>query len=79
MEYGVYIFFALVQLTAALFVYFLLPETAGVPIEMVSMHLAQYKVQEGSLRNGLRQTHRLFVKTHVCLKLPILHIVDCSM
>ena len=33
MEYGVYIFFALVQLTAALFVYYLLPETVGVPIE----------------------------------------------
>lgn len=41
MEYGVYIFFGLVQLTAALFVYFLLPETVGVPIEMVSSHLRQ--------------------------------------
>ena len=36
MEYGVYLFFGMVQLTAALFVYYLLPETANVPIEMVS-------------------------------------------
>ena len=42
MEYGVYLFFGMVQLTAALFVYFLLPETAGVPIEMVGTSLNKH-------------------------------------
>lgn len=53
MHYGVYIFFALVQLTAALFAYFLLPETAGVPIEMVrAIALTIIHCPSGFLQNA---------------------------
>jgi len=33
MSYGVYMFFALLMLCAAVFVYFLIPETKGIPLE----------------------------------------------
>ena len=33
LRYGVYIFFAALQLIATVFVYYFLPETTGIPIE----------------------------------------------
>jgi len=34
--YGIYLFFAIMQLLAAIFVYYFLPEFSGIPIEKVS-------------------------------------------
>ncbi len=51
MYYGVYMFFASLMIGSAIFVYFLIPETKGIPLEKVICSTLNLRIV--SLRNTL--------------------------